>query len=134
MIEYDSTAVKLGKYSLIPEGWFPFKIFSTEERTTRTGNDMVLCKCECLDPDYQDINIWHFVTFIPPGDPGDGINVNFRKSIGVEWEGKCSINVKDWIGKRFRGYVVQREYEGKMRNALTKIAPYEDKEKEDIPF
>jgi hypothetical protein len=126
---YDSTGVNPDEYPTLPEGWYPFRIYEAEEQTSSKGNPMVLAKCEVLgDARYQGMTIWHYVTFIPKGRPGDGINVHFRKSIGVPFGGNDQVDAKDWIGRKFMGYAVQETYEGKTRNKLTKISPIKDDE------
>lgn len=122
---YDSTGVNPdAEFDLLPEGWYPFRIYEAEEMQSKKGNPMVLAKCEVVgDARYPDANVWHYVTFIPKGQKGDAINVHFRKCIGVPFGGQDKVDASEWEGKKFMGYVVQETYSGKTRNKITKVSP-----------
>ena len=128
---YDSTGINPDvTYDLLPEGWYTFRIYEAEELESKKGNPMVLAKCEVVgDQRYGDVHIWHYVTFIPKGKPGDGVNVHFRKCIGVPFGGDDEVEARDWMGKKFMGYAVQETYEGKTRNKISKVSPMPNADK-----
>jgi hypothetical protein len=139
VFKYDSTGIDLNakSFPLIPDGWWPFRIMETESMTAKkSGYPMVLAKCKCIDLLHSDKGlIFHYVTFIPKGQKGDGINVHFRKSIGVPWEGDVVVDPEEWVGKTFMGKVVSEEYDGKTKNKFKEIAPIKKTvEDSEIPF
>lgn len=128
---YDSTGIdpNAKKYPLIPDGWFPFRIVEAEAGTSKSGYPMVTVKCKCLDLLQSEKGpIAHWVVFLPKGKPGDGMNVHFRKSIKVPWEGDVEVDTNDWLGKTFMGKVVTEEYNGNMNNKFKSISPMRDGE------
>ena len=136
---YDATGIDpdAPDFPLIPDGWFPFRIMETEAQESSKGNPMVLAKCKCIDPRHSDCGmVWHFVVFIPKGKPGDKMNVHFRKSIGVPWEGDVVIDPVEWVGKTFMGKVITEEYKGKPGNKFKEISPIRDvpPAEEESPF
>lgn len=140
---YDATGVDPdAKFPLIPDGWFPFRIIEAEVLTSKSGLPMVLAKCKCIDPNQADKGlVWHYITFIPKGNPGEGMNVHFRKSIGVPWEGNVKVNTDEWEGKTFMAKVISEEYNGKRNNKFKEISPIREvpseesnKEEDDIQF
>lgn len=132
IFNYDSTGIDPdAKFALLEDGWYPFRIIQAEMMKSRSNLPMVLAKCKCIDPRHSDKGqIWHYVTFIPKGNPGDGMNVHFRKSIGVPWEGNVRVNTDEWEGKTFMGEVTTEEYNGKNNNKFKQISPIRD----EIPF
>jgi len=147
--KYDSTGIT-SEFPLLPEGWYDFKIIEAEETQSSKGNNMVLAKCQVINnPDYDDI-LHHYVTFLPPDNKGAWINVAFRKAIGVPHGGDDIVDADDWIGKRFKGFVVEDEYQGQKKNKIQKVSPLKDSDEgepaavklskkgvnkdEDIPF
>lgn len=123
---YDSTGIDPdAKFPLLPEGeWFPFKIFEAEESTSKkSGYPMILAKCEVVgDERYADMNVWHYIVFIPKGQKGDGINVHFRKAIGVPFGGDDAVDAEDWVGKRFMGKIAHETYNGKTNHKIAEVS------------
>lgn len=142
--QYDSTGIDPDQeFPLLPEGqWYPFKIFSAEEMQSSNGNPMILAKCEVYgDARYQDMQVWHYVVFIPKGHRGDGINVHFRKCIGVPFGGNDEIDAEEWVGKKFMGKIAHEVYKGKKNHKISEISPMQSqsvptdkKEEDEIPF
>lgn len=123
--KYDSTGIDPdAKFPLLPEGeWFPFKIYDAEEMTSKKGNPMILAKCEVVgDERYVDMDVWHYVVFIPKGSKGDGINVHFRKCIGVPFGGDDAVDADDWVGKRFMGKIGHEAYQGKTNHKIVEVS------------
>jgi hypothetical protein len=123
---HDSTGVDpdAPAVALLPDGWYPFKIFDAEELESKKGNPMVLAKCQVFnDPRYPDQEVWHYVTFLPKDAKGAGISVHFRKCIGVPFGGNDLVDAEDWTGKRFMGKVLTEEYEGRKRNKIVEVSP-----------
>ena len=119
------------------EGWYTMKITEAEEQTSKNGNNMVLVKCSPVnEPSYSEASIWHYVVFLPKGQKGDGISVWFRKCIGVPFGGDDLVDADDWVGKKFKGYVIQETYEGKTRNKIGKIESLEavTRTDDEVPF
>jgi hypothetical protein len=136
---HDSTGVSpdAPMILLMPDGWYTFKIKEAEELKSKKGNDMILVKCKPVnDEQYEDVTIWHYVVFIPKGSPGEGISVNFRKSIGVAFGGNDLVDADDWVGRKFKAYVTSETYEGKTRNKISEVASLEStpEKDEEVPF
>lgn len=137
--KHDSRGIEAigGATLLIPDGWYTLKIIEAEELRSKSGNDMVKIVCKPVnDPDYQDATIWHYVVFIPKGQKGDGINVYFRKCIGVAYGGDDIVDASDWVGRKFKGYVTKDTYEGKDKNKIIKVESLEENSRssDDVPF
>jgi hypothetical protein len=124
---HDSTGIDPDQeFPLLPEGqWFPFKIYEAEESVSKkAGYPMILAKCEVVGDDrYAEMNVWHYVVFIPKGKSGDGINVHFRKCIGVPFGGNDDVDADDWVGKRFMGKIVHEVYLGKKNHKIGEVSP-----------
>lgn len=124
---HDSRGVNPDEFALLPDGWYPFKIYEAEEMKSSKGHDMVLVKAEVFnDPRYMGFTVWNYVSFIPKDKPGAGISVHFKKCIGVPYGGEDMVDAKDWVGKKFMGKVSTEEYEGKRRNKFKEISPYDE--------
>lgn len=127
-------------YPLLPDGWFPFKIVEAEAMQAKSGNNMVLAKCKCIDDRYSDCGvIWHYVVFIEKGEPGEGISVHFRKCIGEPYGGDDVVDTDSWEGKKFMGKVKTETYDSKKRNKIAEVSPFKadaaaKKSDSDIPF
>lgn len=123
---WDSTGIDPD--DLLPEGkWMPFKIVEAEELTSKKGNAMVKVTAEVFNHDqYNGKRLWHYVTFIPKGNPGDGINVQFRKCIGVPFGGNDEVDAADWIGKRFMGKIAHEDNEGQRNHKIKSVSPMKD--------
>ena len=130
--QYDSTGIDPDmEYPLLPEGeWFPFRIYEAEESLTKKDHyPMILAKCEVAgDERYADMNVWHYVVFIPKGKPGEGINVHFRKCLGVPFGGDDVVDADDWVGKRFMGKIAHETYNGKKNHKIAEVSPMRDQE------
>lgn len=135
---FDSTGVKDdSSFSLLPDGWYPFRIAEAEAMKSKSGFPMILAKCKCIDPRHPDVGmIWHYVVFLPKGQKGDGMNVHFRKCIGVPFEGNIRVDSEEWQGKTFMGKVETEEYNGKSKNKIALVSPIkaEAKVEDEIPF
>jgi hypothetical protein len=95
----------------MPEGWKEFKIFEATEKTSSKGNPMIECACKVInDPQWNDTEITHYVVFLPKEKKGAGISVHFRKCINEPFGGDDVVDANNWVGKRFRGYVVVEDY------------------------
>jgi len=139
MVEYDATGVTLGKKErqLLPDGWYKFRIRDVKEAHSQRGHYMAKVTCEVVDNLlYNGTWVFHNVTFVPPGEKGAGMAINFLKVIGEPWEGKIDIQISHWLGAKFEGRVTTTEYEGKKRNEIADIKVVGEKEetKDDIPF
>lgn len=138
--KHNSTNISAEEYELLPEGWYPLRIYEAEELKSKKGYDMVLAKCEVFnDPRYPSTSLWHYVVFLPEGEKGAGISVHFRKACGLPFGGDDVIDAEEWKGKKFMGSITVEEYEGKKRNKIAKVSPMPDaevaqKSEEDIPF
>lgn len=124
------------QYPLLPEGkWFPFRVFEAEEKESKSGYPMIVCKCEPFNvpSEYREFVVWHYVTFIPPDQKGAGINVHFRKCIGVPWEGNAEVDADDWIGKKFMGKIGHETYQGKKNHKIVEVSPLPADQQEDLP-
>lgn len=143
--QHDSRGVDPDDFPILPDGWYPFKIFDAEESKSKKGLPMVVVKSQVFnDPRYSGQSVWNFIVFLPKDRPGAGISVHFRKCIGVPFGGDDIVDASEWIGKKFMGEVIAETYEGKRRNKFAKISPYDEtlikhenednKPTEDVPF
>jgi len=126
VFEYDAVGLIDSQFELIPNGWFPFRIFDTEELKSSKGYQQVLVKAACLDPRYRDRSVWHWVTFLPKDHKGAGIAIHFLKCIGQPYEDKFIVEAGAWKGKYFMGEVFTDTFKGKSNNKLAKVSPYRE--------
>ena len=135
---HDSTGVEADVFEILPDGYYPFRIYEAEEMKSKSGYDMVLVKAQVSghSEQFDGSTVWHYVTFLPKDRKGAGISVHFRKCIGVPFGGNDVVDAEEWKGKRFMGKVVKEEYDGKTRNKLAEISPMPDSKGSDdaIPF
>jgi hypothetical protein len=149
MFKHDSTGVDPDVFSLLPEGWYPFRIFDAEELRSSKGNNMVFAKCEVFnDEKFNGEKVWHYVVFLPKENRGAGISVHFRKCIGVPFGGDDIVDANEWKGKKFMGKVAHSEYVNKEGNRvknckIVEVSPLDpdmlnkpavEKADEQIPF
>ena len=131
---HDSTGIDPeagGGFSLIPDGWYPFKIVHAEEQVSKKGKDMVFLKAAVInDPRYEGKEIWHWVVFIPKGEKGEGMSVHFRKCIGVAFGSNDLVDASDWVGKRFMGKIKAETHDGKTNNKFAEVSPMTEKSEE----
>lgn len=121
--KHDSTGVNPnGGFRLLPENaWYEFKIIDTKEELSQKGNQMVVCECEVINNDqWNGTQVTHFIPFLPPGSKGASISVHFRKCIDEPYGGVDDVTPENWVGKRFRGYVVLDKFVNKKGNQSTK--------------
>lgn len=123
---YNSTGIDPdAKFPLLPEHeWFPFNIYEAEELVSKEKKfPMILAKCEPMDARFADMDVWHYIVFIPRGQKGDGINVHFRRCIGVPFGGDDEVHAEDWVGKRFMGKIGHEPFNGRMNHKIVEVSP-----------
>lgn len=133
-----------GSYQPIPAGEYKVVIKDAKEEVSKkTGYPMVKTTLEIIEnPDYHGKTVNHYVVFIPAGKEGEGINVHFRKCIGVAYGGDDEVDAQDWIDKKLRVKlkVEEREWEGEklLGNKVSAVKPYGEDfpevKDEEIPF
>lgn len=130
--KYDSRGVEVKGpvVKLLPDQrWYKFKITETEEQVSQKGNPMVKCVCQVVnEPEYLGHELWHWVTFLDKEAKGAGIAINFLSAIGEPHDGVFDVDSDDWVGKRFEGWVITDEYNGKKNNKINMVRPVEKKE------
>lgn len=144
--QYDGTGIDpdaKGTGKLLPKRWHSFEIVSFVARDgkeyplegrTKNNDPMVNILCEVVDdPEFDGERVFHTVTFLPKDKPGAGMSVHFLKTLGEPWEGKFDVDTDSWIGKRFMGYVINEEYNGKTKNKITEVKLYEP-QKDGVPY
>lgn len=131
---------------VLPKQWFKFEIveFVSKAGETYPRNGFTkennYPKVDLLvqvvdNQEFDGERIFHSVTFLPKGKPGDGMAIHFLKTIGQPWEKKFQINSEDWVGQEFMGYVITDEYKGKIKNKISEIKSVEAaKAESEIPF
>lgn len=130
---HDSRGIKEDSFPKLPEKkWFEFKIVEAEEMKSKNGLNMIKMVVKLInDPEWDGTKLTHYLTFILKGDPGEGMSVHFRKSIGVPYGGNDLVNAEEWIGKRFKATTVLEEYKGISSSKLKLIAPCDIKAEKD---
>src|SRR5258708_39701752 len=107
--------------------WYPLEITEIAEKMSNNGYQMVNIKCVVVEhPKYNGTPIWHNVVFLPKESKGAGIAIHFLKSIGQPWEGTIQVDPQAWEGKRFMGYVTDREYGGKKYSQISQVSPIKE--------
>lgn len=147
---FNSTGInpdERGANVVLPKRWYEFeivpfiskdgKMYPVEGYTKENKYPKVDMLVEIVnDAEFDGERIFHTVTFMPKDKKGAGMAIHFLKTIGQPWEGEFQVDSKNWINKRFMGYVVQDEYNGKTRNKIGEIKPLGEmaKKEADIPF
>lgn len=109
----------------VPAGTHSFKIGDATEKVSKSSLNMIELTAVVIDNDaLTGKSIKHWVVFIPAGQPGDGINVHFRKTIGVPYGGEDTVDATQWVGKKFVGKVSHETKDGKTFGKIVDIEPY----------
>jgi hypothetical protein len=135
--QYDATQVReSGGFDVLPGGWYELKIEEAVEKISKNGNDMVSVKCTVTEPiQYLGRLIYHNVTFLPPSSKGANMSLHFLNCINEPSTGSFTVNAARWRGKRFRGKIVESEYQGKRRNEIKAVSPLDQAAaEEEVPF
>jgi hypothetical protein len=135
MFNYDSTGVNVtGGYTPAPEGVYWLKIVAATEKMSKSGNNMVSCKCEIDEPgEWLGNIVFHNVTFLPKERKGAGMAIQFLKHIGEPWEGEFIVDADAWRGKRFHAKLkIEKDLQGRNRNAVAWLI--EEGSDEEVPF
>lgn len=148
---YDGTGIDpdaRGAGKILPKKWFKFEVvefvskagesYPKDGFTKESNYPKVDILAEVKDdPEFEGERVFHSVTFLPKGKPGDGMAIHFLKTIGQPWEGKFKVESSDWVGSEFMGYVVTDEYKGKIKNKISEIKSVDVakvKAESEIPF
>lgn len=125
-----------GRVTLLPPGWYEFRVGEATEKQSSNGNPMVALKCIVTEPmQFTGKWVWHNVTFMPAKSKGAYMAMHFLKCIGEPHEGVLKVNATKWIGKRFRGKVKHGEYKGQPKNEIKEVSPADEVQTDDqIPF
>lgn len=145
MFKHNSTGVDAtGGFQPLPEGEYRLTIQFAEEMKSKKGMDMVKVTLAVIEHEkFDGKTIDHYVVFIPAGEKGDGMNVHFRKCIGMPYGGDDEVNADRWIGKKIRANIKieERDYNGKhyTGNKIAQVMPYgadfpQVETDEDAPF
>jgi len=147
VFEYDATGIEpssQGQNKMLPKRWFNFEIlnftskdgvdYPKEGYTKEKKYPKVDFLAEVVDDEeFNGERIFHSVTFMPKGKDGAGMAIHFLKTIGQPYEGQIKPDCFNWVGKRFTGYVIEDEYNGKKKNKLGEIKLYEP-QKDGVPY
>jgi hypothetical protein len=129
--KYDTTGVKSTTF-IIPEGDYVLQIKKIEEGSSSKQDPQVKVYFTPVHPSgYQDNEIWHWVTFLPPENAGAGIAIHFLKCLEEPNDGKILVNPKNWVGKLMKAHVaIEKNASGKDQNKVKRVDPY----KGDLPL
>lgn len=153
MFEFDATGIDAdskGANKVLPKGWYDLQVVEFTSKAgdvypkvgrTKNNDPMVNILCEVINHDqFNGERVFHTVTFLPAkkadgtATPGAGMSVHFLKTIGQPFEGKIKPDPTAWVGAKFAGYVIQEEYNGKIKNKLGEIKPLEGVGGSGLPF
>ena len=135
---------------LLPKGNYDFEIVEfvskagdtyPKEGTTKNGDPKVDILCQVTTPgEFEGERVFHSVTFLPikgadgKPTPGAGMAIHFLKTINQPWEGEFDVDTSAWVGEKFRGYVIQDEYNGRKSNKIKGIEPINAPAESGLPF
>lgn len=133
--DYDATGIDMDQQfsnKLLPKGTYDFEIiefvskagkqYPLEGYTKENNYPKVDLLVEVTTPgEFEGERLFHSVTFIPKGKPGEGMALHFLKAIGQPYEGKLTVDASQWVGGEFVGYVIEDEYQGKKRNKISQV-------------
>lgn len=139
---YDATGISAGGVMVAPEGVYTLKIVdATDEkegfpRVSKKGFPMVYAKCEIAnDGEWLGTPISHWVTFMPKGEKGAGMAVNFLKTIGEPYENQLEVKPQNWIGKQFRAKIsVEKDLRGRPQNRIAFLMDDVKTSDDQVPF
>lgn len=100
----------------IPDNEYDLEIMRAKEGKSKGGDYQVTCDLKVIGGDHAGFDVrFHRVTFFDPNGEkkkAAGMSVFFLKVIEQPWEGKFQINPDSWVGKKFHGYLAEKEYNG----------------------
>jgi hypothetical protein len=147
--DFDTTGIpvdekKSFEKKLLPKGNYDFEIieFASKagknypcEGVTKNGDPKVDLLVEVTtEGEFKGERLFHSVTFMSKDKPGAGMAVHFLKTIGQPYEGKVPVDPSAWAGSKFRGYVIQDEYQGKKGNKIKGVEPITEVKDDSLPF
>lgn len=146
MFPFNATGIdpdSKGTSKVLPKGWYDLRIVEfvskagdtyPKEGRTKNNDPMVNILCEVFNhAEFAGERVFHTVTFLKAGTPGAGMSVHFLKTIGQPFEGQFDVDTSKWVGAEFAGYVIQEEYNGKLKNKIGELKPIA-KKSEGLPF
>lgn len=131
-------------FTLLPPGEYDLKIVEAQMgESKKSGLPQALVNFVVVNGlEHEGASLkFHYVTFIPEGQKGNGMAKTFLKALGQPYKGDAVVVDTDaWIGKVIHADVKVETYEGKQRNRLGfDISEYKGPEikeakEEDAPF
>lgn len=125
-----------GTAKVLPKGWYDLEIVEfvskagdtyPKDGRTKNNDPMVNILCQVVhNEEFDGERVFHTVTFLPAKSPGAGMSVHFLKTIGQLYEGQFKVDSSQWVGAEFSAYVIQEEYNGKIKNKIGEIRPLGD--------
>lgn len=117
--DYNSSGVEMpGESYTIPENEYILKIVKAKEGNSKAGDYQVTTDLKVVGGDHDGFDVrYHRVTFFDPTEKPDkkkaaGMSVFFLKVIGEPYDGAFKINPESWVGKKFKAYLAEKEYNG----------------------
>lgn len=117
-----------GSFEVMPEGDYDFVIKEAVAKTASTGKSMWVAKCEIQGGPHDKRLVWH--NFVLSTDNNTALGIFFRQMnvIGLNAEyfkqNPADHHVADaMVGRRFRGQLGIRKYQGQDRNEIKAFFP-----------
>ncbi len=143
--EYDSSGAEMPSSGYtIPDNEYDLKVVKATEGKSKSGDYQVTCDLKVVGGSSDGFDVkFHRVTFFDPNGEkkkAAGMSVFFLKVIGQPFEGKFKINPENWVGKKFHGYLAEKEYNGFKSMEVKWFAPLDNEpqaapsEVEEVPF
>lgn len=64
------------------------------------------------------VRVWHYLTFLPPDNPGHGMALHALHAFGFPYDGDIEVKAEDFIGRNVKVDLVVEEYKGKNQNKV----------------
>ncbi len=117
-----------GSYEPLPEGDYDFVVKEAQTKTATTGRTMYVAKCEVEAGPNAKTLVWHNFVVTPDNPTALGFFFRNMNALGLNAQffqsnpGDHQV-AEALVGRRFRGQVVQRAYQGQMKNEIKAFWP-----------
>lgn len=100
----------------LPLGEYILTCTGVEDKTTRTGRNMVVLELTVSEGQYERRKVWHNVTFIAEGEKGHGMMVHALHAFGLQYDGDLDFDTEEFRGCSCKATldVEESEYDGRL--------------------
>lgn len=130
--KFDFTNVQDG-FELIPKGEYPCLLFDVNLKETRKGDDMYVLVLKIIDGEYKGRQLFYNLPVMPQTmwkirETLEAFNMEIPQAV-------VEVDFDELLGKKCIAIVGHREWQGKNREDVQALKPYNDEDVfDEVPF